>query len=117
MKFATLVALAGALSSAAAGSYKHGGKHKDKGTTYWVTEYAPSTSYVTVTKCAKGKCTPTAHPTGVTKTTTVHSGVTTEFTTYCPLTTSHEVVKSTCSDSVVVWSTKIPMALALAKTN
>ncbi|RCK65740.1 hypothetical protein Cantr_01467 [Candida viswanathii] len=80
-------------------------KRGDDVTTYWVTEYAPSTSIVTVTKCSEDKCSESAVPTGVTKTTTVIAGVTTAYTTYCPLTTSHEVVKSTCSGSLVIHST------------
>ncbi|MCP8719557.1 MAG: hypothetical protein M5F18_09740, partial [Asgard group archaeon] len=123
MKFLSIAAIAGVISAATAqvlpaitdlpqedaylvkrGWNKH--KDNDQETTYWVTEYAPSTTMVTVTKCSKGKCSNHATPTGVTKTTTVHSGVTTAYTTYCPLTTSHEVIKSTCSKTLVVHSTK-----------
>ena len=101
MKLESIAVFAGIVSTALAGVY-----HKPPpATTYWTTIYAPSTSVVTVTSCSKGGC-GTQSATGVTKTKTVHEGVTTEYTTYCPLTTSHEVVKSTCSDTLVVWSTR-----------
>ncbi|KGQ92234.1 hypothetical protein MEM_02769, partial [Candida albicans L26] len=102
MKLESIAVFAGIVSTALAGVY-----HKPPpATTYWTTIYAPSTSVVTVTSCSKGGCGTQSYATGVTKTKTVHEGVTTEYTTYCPLTTSHEVVKSTCSDTLVVWSTR-----------
>ena len=70
-----------------------------------VTETAAETTVVTITSCAEDKCTPVVVTTGVTIVTKTEGGVVTEYTTYCPLTTT-VTQKPTPTPAPVVYTTK-----------
>ncbi|CUM53545.1 unnamed protein product, partial [Debaryomyces tyrocola] len=73
--------------------------------TYYTTCYAPETSTVVITSCSENSCDTMSHETGITVMTTITLGVSTVFTTYCPLSTEHQVIEKTDSAGQVTTST------------
>ena len=117
MKFIYTIVLI-CLASATGASSKHnlslsadikesGGDGGDYGgtSTYYTTCYAPETSTVVITSCSENSCATKSHETGITVVTTITLGVSTVFTTYCPLSTEHQVIEKTDSAGQVTTST------------
>ncbi|ONH68104.1 form wall Protein 1 [Cyberlindnera fabianii] len=83
------VVLAAAAASVASAAYSNA-------TT--VVDFSNSTTVVTITSCEENKCTEVPVTTGLTVVTVTSSGVVTEYTTYCPLTS--EDVTSTATEQL-----------------
>ncbi|KRZ98283.1 Flocculin type 3 repeat-containing protein, partial [Debaryomyces fabryi] len=93
--------------SLSAGIEESGGSDGRYGgtSTYYTTCYAPETSTVVITSCSEDSCETKSHETGITVVTTITLGVSTVFTTYCPLSTEHQVIEKTDSAGQVTTST------------
>ncbi|CAI4237827.1 ADQ_G0000060.mRNA.1.CDS.1 [Saccharomyces cerevisiae] len=85
-----------------------------KGTTEQTTETTKQTTVVTISSCESDVCSKTASPAIVSTSTATINGVTTEYTTWCPISTTESRQQTTNEESV---SSKMNSATSETTTN